>query len=338
MDDWADPGAHEVSDGVFRIPLSMPSDGLRAVNVYALETGDGLVLVDAGWRTSTSLAELESALAGVGQNAASVRDVYVTHIHRDHYTLAVELRRRFGTRIGLGRDEMPGLYELLEIASNVPVTSLQQLRRSGDSTLADTIEARTAAEEFDAAAWEKPDSWLDPGEYAVGARVLEAVATPGHTKGHLVFHDHAGGALFAGDHLLPTISPSIGFELGGWDLPLASYLASLEHILARPDAMLLPAHGAPAPSAHARATELLEHHETRLSETVTALDRLGSCATASQVAQVLTWTRRRRSYADLDDFNRMIATCETIAHLDVLVARGRATVIDDPAGASFSVA
>jgi glyoxylase-like metal-dependent hydrolase (beta-lactamase superfamily II) len=337
MHDWATPGADEVSDGVFRIPLGMPNDGLRAVNVYALETGDGLALVDAGWRTETSLDELASALAGVGHDVSTVSEVYVTHVHRDHYTLAVELRRRFGTRIGLGLDEAPGLHELLEIASNVPVTSLKQLRRSGDPDLAETIEAWTSAQEFEADAWEKPDTWLQPGEYVAGARVLEAVATPGHTRGHLVFHDVAAGQLFAGDHILPTISPSIGFELGEWELPLGDYLYSLEHMLERPEAVLLPAHGAPGPSAHARVTELLEHHEVRLAETVEALDRLGP-TTASQVAQVLTWTRRRRAYADLDDFNRMIATCETIAHLDVLVARGRSAVVDDPAGALFQLA
>jgi glyoxylase-like metal-dependent hydrolase (beta-lactamase superfamily II) len=337
MDDWAEPGAHEVADGVFRIPLGMPGDGLRAVNVYAMETGDGLAMVDAGWWTATSLTELESALATVGHTASTVRDVYVTHIHRDHYTLAVELRRRYGTRVGLGHDEAPGLHELLEILSNVPVTSLVQLRRSGDPALAEVIEAATAAVAFEADAWEKPDSWLHPGEYAVGARVLEAVATPGHTRGHLVFHDVGAGLLFAGDHLLPTISPSIGFELGEWDLPLADYLSSLELVLARPDAVLLPAHGAPGPSAHSRAMELLEHHDLRLAETIEALDRLGT-TTASKVAQVLTWTRRRRAYAELDDFNRMIATCETIAHLDVLVLRGQATVLDDPDGSVFSLA
>lgn len=336
MDDWADPGAHEVADGVFRIPLGMPGDGLRAVNVYAMETGDGLAMVDAGWWTGTSLAELESALATVGHSAASVRDVYVTHIHRDHYTLAIELRRRFGTRVGLGHDEAPGLHELLEIASNVPVSSLVQLRRSGDPDLAEVIEVATSAVTFDADAWEKPDSWLHPGEYAVGSRVLEAVATPGHTRGHLVFHDVADGLLFAGDHVLPTISPSIGFELGEWELPLADYLSSLELMLTRADAVLLPAHGAPGPSAHSRATELLEHHEVRLAETTQALDRLGP-TTASAVAQALTWTRRRRSYADLDEFNRMIATCETIAHLDVLVQRGRVTEAHDPTGSVFSL-
>ena len=108
-------------------------------------------------------------------------------------------------------------------------------------------------------------------------------------------------------------------------------------MLQRPDAALLPAHGAPGPSAHARATELLEHHDARLAETVHALDRQGT-ANASEVARLLTWTRRRRAYADLDDFNRMIATCETVAHLDVLVARGRAQVAEHPAGAAYSLA
>jgi glyoxylase-like metal-dependent hydrolase (beta-lactamase superfamily II) len=222
------------------------------------------------------------------------------------------------------------------MASNVPVTSLHQLRRSGDAELAAVVEAMTEGEEFDADGWEKPDAWLDPGELSVGSRVLEAVATPGHTKGHLVYHDLDAGILFAGDHLLPTISPSIGFELGEWELPLASYLSSLEAMLKRPDARLLPAHGAPGPSAHARATELLEHHEVRLSETSRALDAAGA-TTASRVAQQLTWTRRRRAYDELDDFNKMIATCETIAHLDVLVDRGHAQVVADPDGAIFSL-
>jgi hypothetical protein len=30
---WGAPGCYQVVDGVHRIPLSMPNDGLRAVNV-----------------------------------------------------------------------------------------------------------------------------------------------------------------------------------------------------------------------------------------------------------------------------------------------------------------
>ena len=86
------------------------------------------------------------------------------------------------------------------------------------------------------------------------------------------------------------------------------------------------------------ATELLEHHEVRLAETSRVLDDCGA-ATASQVARKLTWTRRRRAYDELDEFNKMIATCETIAHLDVLVDRGAgAGRQHDPDGALFSLA
>jgi glyoxylase-like metal-dependent hydrolase (beta-lactamase superfamily II) len=334
---WADPGCHPVGDGVFRVPLQMPGDGLQAVNVYVLETGDGLVLIDGGWRTPTALEELQAALVSIGHTSSEIHDIYVTHIHRDHYTLAVELRRRFGPRVHLGRLESVGLHQLLEIESNVPLTSLAELERSGDPVLAESVEATTRAEPFDAAAWEKPDVWLDPGECAAGGRTLHAVHTPGHTRGHMVFHDMASAQLFAGDHLLPTISPSIGFELGEWDLPLARYLTSLQGVLERPDARLLPAHGAPAGSAHTRAAELLEHHEERLRQTREALDRAGP-STASAVARMLRWTRRGRSYDELDDFNRMIATCETIAHLDVLVEKSEARVSSDGAVAVFSAA
>ena len=33
---WTEPGTFEVAPGVYRIPLPLPNDGLRAVNVYAL--------------------------------------------------------------------------------------------------------------------------------------------------------------------------------------------------------------------------------------------------------------------------------------------------------------
>ena len=47
--DWTVPGVYRCAPGVHRIPLPLPNDGLRAVNVYALADGDGLTLVDAGW-------------------------------------------------------------------------------------------------------------------------------------------------------------------------------------------------------------------------------------------------------------------------------------------------
>ena len=51
---WEEPGAFLVSAGIYRIPLPLPGDGLRAVNVYALESDVGITLVDAGMSRAAS--------------------------------------------------------------------------------------------------------------------------------------------------------------------------------------------------------------------------------------------------------------------------------------------
>jgi len=324
-DDWAVPGAHPVAEGVHRIVLPMPQDGLRAVNVYVLSGPDGLALVDAGWRVPGNLALLDDGLREIGHRVEDVREVYVTHVHRDHYTLGPALRRAVGARIHLGAAECTGLRMVRELGSNLPTSSLRELARGGASDLAARIVEVMAGEPWEARDWEDPDSWLEPGPVMIGGRAMEAVDVPGHTKGHLAFHDPAAALLFSGDHVLPRITPSIGFELGDWDLPLGKYLSSLLVLLTRSDATLLPAHGMPGGSVHKRVRELLAHHDRRFAATLDAVagprdDPDGK--RGLDVASRLTWTRRERSFDTLDVFNRMIAVCETMAHLDVLVARG----------------
>ena len=119
----------------------------------------------------------------------------------------------------------------------------------------------------DRSEWESPDDWLEDGEVVVASgRELIVVETPGHTRGHVVFHDLVGRLLFAGDHVLPTITPSIGFEPLLSPDPLGEFLGSLARVRERPDALLLPAHGPVAPSVHARIDELVDHHGRRLEE------------------------------------------------------------------------
>jgi glyoxylase-like metal-dependent hydrolase (beta-lactamase superfamily II) len=49
--------------------------------------------------------------------------------------------------------------------------------------------------------------------------------------------------MFAGDHVLPRITPSIGFEQNAAGLPLRDYLDSLKLVRDLPDRRLLPAQG-----------------------------------------------------------------------------------------------
>ena len=47
-DDWTAPGVYQVTSGVFRVPLPLPTDGLRAVIIYVIVDASRLVCIDSG--------------------------------------------------------------------------------------------------------------------------------------------------------------------------------------------------------------------------------------------------------------------------------------------------
>ena len=332
---WIEPGAEEVAPGIHRIPLPLPMDGLRAVNVYAVEDGDGLVLIDGGWALDVSRELLERSLTDIGHALADIRRVLVTHVHRDHYTQAVALRREFGVEVSLGVEEQGSMRDLMDGRTGMLATQPQRLRRLGAIALADQLDAIPVDLSETLAFYEEPDVWLEPGRVELDTLALDAVHTPGHTRGHLVFHAADRGLLFAGDHVLPHITPSIGFESDRPPFPLRDYLGSLERVLALPDATLLPAHGPAGGSTHERARELLAHHEQRLADTRAAL-AMGA-GLAPEVANILRWTSRGRAFEELHLFDQMLAVLETAAHLDVLVLRGDAVRTGDDAAIAYTL-
>ena len=349
---WTHEGAYLVAPGVHRIPLPLPSDGLRAVNVYAIEAAGGLVLIDSGWALANALDQLERSLATIGAGLPDVRQFLVTHMHRDHYTQAVEVRRLYGTPVALGTGEKPSIDGLLSGEFRPLRAQLAIVRAAGAGLVADQLAEITSGsladrqdragesgfggfspghpvlrpgETFGAAlGYEQPDEWICGQQvFDLGTRTLTAVETPGHTRGHVVFADAAAGLLFAGDHILPHITPSIGFQEAPSAEPLREYLQSLRVVRELPDMRLLPAHGPVSQSAHDRIDELTEHHAHRLqamAEVLTAGEQTGY-----QVALAIGWTSRQRKLGDLDLMNQMLAVCETVYHLDLLVAQGRAS-------------
>jgi glyoxylase-like metal-dependent hydrolase (beta-lactamase superfamily II) len=346
---WIEEGAHLVAPGVHRIPLPLPSDGLRAVNVYAIEAAGGLVLIDSGWALANALEQLERSLALLGAGLPDVRQFLVTHMHRDHYTQAVEIRRLFGTPVALGEAEKPSVDGLLSGEFQPFRAQLAIVRAAGGGAVADRLAELTsigggggpATRRSDlmppdhpplragatigaALGYELPDEWIAADQvFDIGTRTLTAVSTPGHTRGHVVFVDADAGLLFAGDHVLPHITPSIGFQEAPSAEPLREYLQSLNVVRRLPDMQLLPAHGPVSASTHSRIDELAEHHAERLRLMADVLT--GGQCTGYDVALAIGWTRRQLRLADLDLMNQMLAICETVYHLDLLVAQAIAT-------------
>ncbi|MFT4085106.1 MAG: MBL fold metallo-hydrolase [Nocardioides sp.] len=330
---WSAPGAWPVADGVHRIPLPLPMDGLRAVNVYVIEGADGLTLIDGGWAITEGREALDAGLRLLGVGFGDIARFLVTHVHRDHYTLASVLGKEYGAEVSLGADERATLESALN-SDGARSRDGWLLRDAGAADLVERWQAMTR-EAIDPDHWRLPDHWLDGDQrLEVSGRTLDAVHTPGHTRGHFVFADRAAGMLFAGDHVLPTITPSIGFEPAPVVSPLGDFMASLTKVRGLPDLRLLPAHGPVADSTHARIDQLMAHHEERLARCLEAL-RAGR-RTAREVAEALPWTRREHAFSSLDLFNSTLAVLETKAHLEVLAARGDAGRAETGDGVLFT--
>lgn len=320
-DAWTRPGTYEVAPGVHRIVCPLPQDGLKAVNVYALEDGDGVALVDTGWNHPEIVAALEAGLASLGRTTSDLTRIICTHSHYDHYGLAGALRSRSGAPVLLGELEVENLGVAIDRAvfARAEDERRRRLREHGAYRLAEwrgDFDAVTAR-----GPWAEPDRLLRDGERVeLDGHVLTAKLTPGHTRGHLMFE--AGGLIFGGDHLLPHITPSLGFEAFGDGRSLERFLASLVAVRAL-EGLVLPGHGPVFTDVRGRVEELEAHHDARLGACLDALAVLGP-APAADVAGRLTWTRREHAFESLSGFNRMLAVTETITHLELLADRGAA--------------
>src|SRR5262249_31114448 len=150
------------------------------------------------------------------------------HIHRDHYTQAIGLRRTFGMKVAIGMEERHSLDEILSRDPYAISARARRLVAAGAQPLIDKMAQAGMQPPKADQGYELPDEWITSGQdFDLGTRTLTAIATPGHTRGHVVFADHSAGLLFAGDHVLPHITPSISLEAAPTDLPLADFLSSL---------------------------------------------------------------------------------------------------------------
>jgi glyoxylase-like metal-dependent hydrolase (beta-lactamase superfamily II) len=326
--EWTEPGAFEVAPGVHRLPLPLPMDGLRAVNVYVIETDDGLVLVDGGWAIPESRKVFDAGLKQLGYTVRDIRRFLVTHMHRDHYTQASVIGREVGAHVALGLGDKATMDLMHSDAMNED-PNMSRLLAAGAQGLAEGWRATMPKGRPPMDDYGMPDEWLYRDMVIdIGPRRLGAVSTPGHTQGHYVFADEEASLLFAGDHVLSTITPSIGFEPAYVQQPLRDYLSSLAKVRALPDLKLLPAHGPVTASSHTRIDELVAHHDVRLEQSLRAVE--SGARTAWEVAGELPWTRRERHRDELGPFDGVLAAFETLAHLELLALQGKIARIDGP--------
>ena len=192
------PFPQRIKGGIYILGALEPSAA------YAVETSEGIVLVDSGLRSDASL--LKSQIASLGLDWRQVRAILLTHAHGDHTGGAARLRAETGAKVYAGEGDAGvlragGPREAIFSAFSLPEgdlhpTTIDVALRGGESI-------------------------------AFGDVRFRVLATPGHTPGSICYLMEQADlrALFAGD----VISMLVGDEKSHLRIskPLGTYSAYL---------------------------------------------------------------------------------------------------------------
>src|SRR6266851_317716 len=146
--------------------------------------------------------------------------------------------------------------------------------------------------------------------------------TPGHSPGHVCLCDRDEKLLFAGDHMLPELSPNIGLHPQSTPDPLHEYLEGLNRLAEYAPRVILPAHGRPFTDAAGRVQMLTAHHHKRLGQ---ILEIVSAGEKSAWEVAVELWGPRDNLY------ERRLALQEGLAHLQALAVEGRLEKLVSPA-------
>lgn len=230
----------DVAEGIHRLEIAH-------TNTYLVETGDRLLVVDAG--LPAAWPHLLLAVRDLGYSPSRVEGLLLTHGHFDHVGTAARMRREWGTPVYVHPGDAPlaaSPYSYRPESNRLGFVAthpggllpLGRMLLAGAATVpgvADTLPLESRAE--------VPGSpWI--------------IETPGHTDGHVALHFAGRDAVIVGDALVTFdpytggIGPRIVAPAATADVDTA--VASLDLLVDTEVQHVLPGHG-PAWSGGVRA-------------------------------------------------------------------------------------
>ena len=239
--------ATEVAPGIHRL-------GNDLVNFYLVEDDGGLTLIDAG--LPGFRGQVEALLGERGRALSDLDAVVLTHAHPDHVGVAEAVR------------SAGAVVYVHEADAEMARTAKTPRRERGFAPYLRHPATWKLLGASLRAGGVKPTK-IDEVSTFTGDTVLEvpgrpqAIHTPGHSDGHVVFHLPDRGALLVGDALC-TYNPLTGrrgpqLMPGGFSVSSSQAMESLGRVEGLEANVLLPGHGEPwtegVAAAVARARE-----------------------------------------------------------------------------------
>lgn len=261
--------------------LTAPNPGpFTATGTQTHIVGHGKVaVIDPGPAIPEHVAAIIAATAG-----ERIVAIICTHTHRDHSPAAKSLAEATGAPV-------------MGCAPIAPTGAAPGMEGAFDTTYA-------------------PGRILGEGDVVSGEGwTLVAVETPGHTSNHVCLALPEAQALFTGDHVMGW-STSVVVPPDG---DMGAYLASLDKLLKRDDAVYFPAHGDPVTKPQRLVRSMIGHRRQREGQILRLLGE-----EPRSIPQMVA-----AMYVGLDPRLVAGAGASVMAHLYDLRSRGRVSEAQD---------
>jgi glyoxylase-like metal-dependent hydrolase (beta-lactamase superfamily II) len=238
--------AVEVAQGVHRIDTPL---GERYASLYLVTGPDAIVLYDTGV-DGTIPAQVLPALARLGRTPGEVSTVVVSHCDVDHFGGVADARDAFpNARIVAGAADVPLIEQYDRYLAERARGFVDEYGWDEDEAVLEWCRAVTREAPLDGAA--EDGELIDLG----GGRVVEILAVPGHSHGHVAVDVPDADAVLVGDAVLAA---SVDLADGTPAFPptyryVDDYLATVSRLEALDRDLLLTAHYPTARGDDARA-------------------------------------------------------------------------------------
>lgn len=318
LEDIPPPGAaREVIPGLrwLRFPLPFAP---HHVNAWLLQDETGWTAIDCGVANDETRAHWQTAIRGEAFGGRPLTGLLVTHFHPDHAGLIGWLAAEHGLTPRMTRIEWLQARSLwFDTGAEMLDHQAEFARIAGapDDYCA-FLRGRGALYVRAVAPLPRAFAAIADGEVLrIGGRDWRVLTGQGHAPDMACLFCAEARLLIAADQVLPRISPYVGLHAGEpMADPLGAFLATLDRFRALPeDTLVLPSHGEPFRTLHARLDALAAHHAQRLA----ALEE--ACRSPATAHALLPALFRR----PLDQRNLGFGLGETLAHLRRLEVMGR---------------
>jgi glyoxylase-like metal-dependent hydrolase (beta-lactamase superfamily II) len=305
--------------GLWRIPVPLPF-ALRSANIYLIsDGGGGWTMVDSGLGLPADEAALRTGLTAAGLSLEQITALVLTHAHPDHIGLSGHIAAAAGAPVYLLAGEDRRMYDVWSSSRPEALAAVEAAYIANGMSPEEAAGGRKGTERTRRILRLPPPEAVrlleDGGELRLGAHTYAILWTPGHSDYHLCLL-RGDGLFIAGDHILPGITPNIGYYPGARPDPLGDYYSSLARVRDLPVRLVLPGHRLPFSDLGGRVDELRAHHHARSEAILTLVALRPEGMSAAAVAAAVFGDRLR----DSDD--RRFALVEMLAHLEHLRGQG----------------